>query len=84
MKTIKKLTLFLVSTLVMHVAFAQPVINSSINLSIGDSYRMDGYDYVTNIDPSPSGPNQTWDFANVTGDLVITGSMITKKNHQII
>ncbi|NOX86541.1 MAG: T9SS type A sorting domain-containing protein [Chlorobi bacterium] len=73
MKITNKIILLLISVFVVQLSYAQPVLTSNINLSIGNSYRMDGYDYVTNIDPSPSGPNQTWDFANVTGELVITG-----------
>jgi hypothetical protein len=73
MKTIVKITLPLIYAIAVQFSFAQPVLTNSINLSIGDTYRYDGYEYVTNIDPGPSGENQIWDFANVTGGMVLTG-----------
>jgi hypothetical protein len=73
MKIISKITLLLILTLAIQISFGQPVITNSINLSVGDTYRIDGYDAVSNIDPTPAGPNQTWNFADVTGDVVLTG-----------
>lgn len=64
----KKLTLLFFSIAVALSVFSQPVLTSSINLSIGDTYRYDGYHEVTNIEPGPGGANLTWDFSDVDGE----------------
>lgn len=74
MKVFKNFALLFISTFVMQAAFAQPVITSNINLTIGDSYRYDGYDKVTNAEPGSPGANQIWNFADITGDEVLTGA----------
>lgn len=63
----KKLTLLFSSFLVAFSLFSQPTLTSSINLSIGDTYRYDGYSEVTNIEPGPGGADLTWDFSGITG-----------------
>lgn len=52
---------------------AQPVLNSQMNLDIGDTYRNDMYDGVTNIDPGGGGPAQSWDFSEISGGTFIEG-----------
>ncbi len=74
MKVLKKFALLFISIFIMQAVFAQPVITSNINLSIGDTYRYDGYNKVTNIEPCPPGANQTWNFADVTGEEILTGA----------
>jgi len=63
----KKFTLLFVSIFALQALFSQPVINSYINLTIGDTYRYDGYSEVTNIEPGPGGANLTWDFGTING-----------------
>jgi len=65
----KKFTLLIVSIIAALSLFSQPVLTSSVNLTIGDTYRYDGYSDVTNIEPGPGGANLTWDFSGVTGDF---------------
>ncbi len=73
MKIINRYLLLFVSVLSMQILYAQPVFTSSINLSVGDSYRYNGYDNVTNVEPGFSGENQVWNFAAITGTLTIKG-----------
>ncbi len=71
----KKYALLFISIVAALSVFAQPVITSDINLSLGDTYRHDGYDGgIINGDPGPPGANQIWNFANVTGDEALTGN----------
>ena len=73
MKIINKILLLLVSVLSLQISYSQPVFTSSINLSVGDSYRYNGYNNVTNADPGFSGKGQVWNFAAITGTLTIIG-----------
>ena len=52
---------------------AQPVLNNNLNFSIGDSYRIDGYSWVTTLDPGGPGGNQTWDFESIDGEDFFEG-----------
>jgi len=52
---------------------AQPVLNNNLNFSIGDSYRIDGYNLVTTLDPGSPGGNQTWDFEDINGEDFFEG-----------
>jgi len=63
----KQSTLFVFFVLTMKILFSQTVITKDINFSTGDTYRYDGYEGVTNIEPGSSGANQTWDFGSITG-----------------
>lgn len=69
----KKFTLFIVSIVATLSMFSQITLNSNINLNIGDTYRYDGYEEVTNIDPGNGGANLEWDFSTITGELFIEG-----------
>jgi hypothetical protein len=52
---------------------AQPVLNNNLNFAIGDSYRIDGYNWVTAIDPGGPGGNQVWDFETIEGEDFFEG-----------
>jgi len=69
----KKFTFLLFSIAATLFAFSQPVLTSSINLNIDDTYRYDGYSGVTNIEPGQGGANLTWDFSEITGDYYYEG-----------
>jgi hypothetical protein len=60
--------LFFVSSLL-----SQPVLNNSLNFTIGDTYRIDGYYDVTVIDPGGPGANKAWDFEEIEGGMFIEG-----------
>jgi len=75
MKTMKRIIPFLISIFVTSGLFAQAVLTSNINLSIGDSFRYDAYSNVTNVVPGPAGENQIWDFTNVTGENYSQGNV---------
>lgn len=70
----KKITLLFISIAVALSVFSQPVLNSYINVSIGDTYRYDGYSEVSNIEPGPGGANLTWDFSGITGEIFYEGA----------
>jgi hypothetical protein len=69
----KKFGFFISMLLVMPALFSQPVLNNSLNFSIGDTYQIDGYYDVPVIDPGPPGVNQVWDFEEIDGDMFIEG-----------
>lgn len=69
----KKLTLLIICFLSVQLLLSQTVLTNNINFSIGDTYRYNGYEEVTNIEPGPGGANQNWDFSQVTGPLFIEG-----------
>ena len=69
----KNITLLFISIVAALSLFSQPVLTSYINLTIGDTYRYDGYSGVTNIEPGSGGANLTWDFSGITGDIFIEG-----------
>lgn len=56
--------------------FAQPLLNNNMNFAIGDSYRIDGYNEVTSIDPGGPGANQVWDFEVVSGTGFFEGDAV--------
>ncbi len=60
--------LFFISSL-----FSQPVLNNSLNFTIGDTYRIDGYYDVPVIDPGEPGANKVWDFEEIVGEMFIEG-----------
>jgi len=60
--------LFFVSSL-----FSQVVLNNSLNFTIGDTYRIDGYYNVPFIDPGEPGANKAWDFEEIEGEMFIEG-----------
>lgn len=64
---------FIVLLLSLHGLLAQPVLNNNMNFTIGDSYRIDGYSFVTNIDPGGPGGNQEWDFEFIDGEDFFEG-----------
>lgn len=70
----KKFTLLIVSIVATLSVFSQITLSGNINLSIGDTYRYDGYEEVTNIDPGIGGANIVWDFSTISGELFIEGS----------
>jgi hypothetical protein len=70
----KKFTLLIISIVAALTVFSQPVLTSYINLSIGDTYRYDGYSEVTNIEPGAGGANLTWDFSGITGEVFYEGN----------
>ena len=53
--------------------FAQPVLQNNLNFAIGDYYRIDGYNEVSNIDPGGPGSNLVWDFEVIEGQGFFTG-----------
>lgn len=63
----KKITFIIVSVFVMQALVAQTVLTHGINLEFGDTYKYDGYEGVTNIEPGSGGANQVWDFSNLSG-----------------
>jgi len=69
----KKTTLLIISILAVQPLFSQPVLNSSLNFTIGDTYRYDLYDGVTTIDPGPGGANLVWDFGSISGGTFLEG-----------
>ena len=70
----KKFTLLIVSIVATLSVFSQIItLNGNINLSVGDTYRYDGYEEVTNIDPGNGGANIVWDFSTISGELFIEG-----------
>ena len=69
----KKTTLLFISLFALQALFSQPVLNSSINFTIGDTYRYDMYQDVINIDPGPGGANLIWDFSTISGGTYVEG-----------
>ncbi len=69
----KKFTLLFISLFAIQALFSQPVLNSSLNFTIGDTYRYDGYSDVINIDPGPGGANLVWDFSTISGGSYYEG-----------
>ena len=69
----KKFTLLFISVLAVQALFSQPTLTSSLNFTIGDTYRYDGYSDVTNIDPGPGGANLVWDFGTISGGTYYEG-----------
>lgn len=69
----KRISLFIVLLFSVNGLFAQPVLNNNLNFTIGDNYRIDGYNFVTNIDPGGPGGNQAWDFEVVDGEEFFEG-----------
>ena len=53
--------------------FAQPVLNNNLNFTIGDNYRIDGYNDVMFVDPGGPGGNQVWDFSVIAGEDFFEG-----------
>ncbi len=68
-----KTILIFVWVVCTHGLFAQPVLHNNLNFAIGDSYRIDGYNVVTNIDPGGPGGNQVWDFEVIEGEDFFVG-----------
>jgi hypothetical protein len=69
----KKTTLLFISILAVQFLFSQPVLNSNLNYTIGDTYQYDGYFDVTNIDPGSGGANLVWDFGTISGGTYYEG-----------
>jgi hypothetical protein len=69
----KKITLLLISVFAMQALFSQPVLTNSLNFTIGDTYRYDGYQEVPDIDPGAGGANLTWDFSTISGGTYYEG-----------
>lgn len=63
----KKLTLLLLIISSTQFLFAQVVLTSSYNFDLGDTFKYDGYEGVTNVEPGPAGANQTWNFESLDG-----------------
>lgn len=69
----KKFTLLIISVFALQALFSQPVLTNSLNFTIGDTYRYDGYQEVTDIDPGPGGANLVWDFGTISGGTFYEG-----------
>lgn len=69
----KRTTLLVISIFALQALFSQPVLNSDLNFTIGDTYRYDLYTDVTSIDPGSGGANQTWDFGTISGGTYLEG-----------
>ena len=69
----KKFTLLFISIIAVQALFSQAVLTSSLNFTIGDTYRYDGYQQVTNIDPGSGGANLTWNFSTISGGTYYEG-----------
>lgn len=69
----KKTGLILAMIFFVSSLFSQPVLNSSLNFTIGDTYRIDGYYDVPVIDPGEPGANKVWDFEEIEGEMFIEG-----------
>lgn len=63
----KKFTLLVLVVLSSQLLLAQTVISSAYNFDVGDTYKYDGYEGVTNIEPGPAGTNQSWNFETLVG-----------------
>ncbi len=70
----KKINLLIVSIITTLSVFSQITLTSDINLTIGDAYRYNGYEEVTNIDPGIGGANLVWDFSTITGEIFYEGN----------
>ena len=69
----KKTTLLIISILALQALFSQPTLTSSLNFTIGDTYRYDLYTDVINIDPGAGGANLVWDFGTISGGTYLEG-----------
>lgn len=69
----KKFTLLFVSIIAALSVFSQPVLTNSLNFTIGDTYRYDGYQEVPDIEPGDGGANLTWDFGTIPGGTYYEG-----------
>lgn len=63
----KKFTSLLISILAISVVYSQHTLTNQINLDLGDTYKYNGYEGTTNIEPGPGGAGQTWDFSDISG-----------------
>lgn len=63
----KKFTLLFLVILSSQLLLAQVVLTPAFNYDIGDTYKYDGYEGVTNVEPGSAGANQTWDFGTIEG-----------------
>lgn len=70
----KKITLLIVSIVAALSVFSQITLTNNINLTIGDTYRYNGYEEVTNIEPGIGGANLVWDFSTITGEIYYEGN----------
>ena len=69
----KKLTLLIILVFSLQFLFSQTVLNSSNNLTLGDTFRVDSYTEVSSIDPGCNGANCTWDYSTITGGNYVMG-----------
>ncbi len=69
----KKYTLLIVSIIAALSVSSQPVLTNSLNFTIGDTYRYDGYQEVPDIEPGEGGANLTWDFSTISGGTYYEG-----------
>jgi len=63
----KKKSLLALILITSQLLLSQVVLTPAINLDIGDTYKYDAYEGVTNIEPGPAGANQTWNFGSMEG-----------------
>ena len=70
----RKLTFTLIAIMLSPLLMAQPVLNNNLNFTLGDTWRLNGYNEVFNIDPGPPGANMVWDFEVIDGDLYFEGN----------
>lgn len=70
----RKLTFTLIAILLSPLLMAQPVLNNNLNFTLGDTWRLNGYNEVFNIVPGPPGANMVWDFEVIDGDFFFEGA----------
>lgn len=63
----KKITLLFLVILSSQFLLAQVVLTAAYNFELGDTFKYNGYEGVTNIEPGPAGANQTWNFETLVG-----------------
>ncbi len=70
----KKITITLMAIVLSQILIAQPVLNNNLNFNLGDSWRLNSYLDVFNIEPGPPGANMVWDFEVIDGDYFDEGN----------
>ncbi len=63
----KNFTLLFVLLFALQALFSQHVLTNGINLTFGDTYRYNGYEGTTDVEPGPGGANMVWNFGNISG-----------------
>lgn len=70
----KKLTFTIIAIMLSPMLMAQPVLHNNMNFTLGDTWRLNGYNEVFNIVPGLPGANIEWDFEVIDGDFFFEGN----------